>query len=115
VDKQDKPAIDQERLVKAWQKTLPDWLNQTDRAKVLSDERIPNGFQIHIDTAGRNEYAFDFRVQYLDSREIKVELADVTRDNQAIDEHTEHIQELIQDYVRHLHECAQALHELTHS
>jgi hypothetical protein len=115
VDKPDKPAIDQERLVKAWRKTLPDWLNQTDRAQVLKDEKIPNGLRIHIDTAGHSAYAFDFRVQYLDSREIKVELADVTRDHQPVNEHNEQIQQLIEDYVRHLHECAQALHELTHS
>jgi hypothetical protein len=33
----------------------------------------------------------------------------------SIDEHADAVQELVRDYRRHLHECAQSLHNLTHA
>jgi hypothetical protein len=60
-------------------------------------------------------YSFDFLVTYVDSREVKVNLVDVEKADQTVDERNDVIQNLIEDYVRHLHECAQALHDLTKS
>jgi len=49
----------------------------------------------------------------MDPREIHVELVDVERDGQTIAEDSVQIQELTGDYVRHIHECAQALSPMT--
>lgn len=100
-------------LVKEWNKTLPTTLNRSDSAEVRADETDPNALRIHIRTAGHSMYSFDFRCAYMDSREVKVELVDVEKNGQTVDEHTEIIQNLIEDYVRHIHECAQILHRLT--
>jgi hypothetical protein len=42
-----------------------------------------------------------------------VELVDVEKDGNHVDEHTEIIQTLINDYVRHMHECAQTVKNIT--
>jgi hypothetical protein len=114
MSKLDQPAVEPERLMQAWQETLPTVLHPGDTANVQLDEANPRVFRIHIDTVGRTGYSFDFSCVYKDSRELTVGLVDVEKDNQSVDEHTEVIQELAEDYVRHIHECAQALHELTH-
>lgn len=105
--------IDQHDLVNAWQAKLPLVLDPSDKAEVRPDEVNLNSIRIHIDTAGRQMYSFDFKCAYIDSREVRVELVDVERDGRAVDEHTEVIQDLAGDYTRHLHECAQSLHGLT--
>ncbi|MDB5055513.1 MAG: hypothetical protein JWM44_3563 [Bacilli bacterium] len=115
MEKTDKPALDQERLVSAWQRSLPTWINEGDHAEVAADTNNPLGLQIYIDSAGRSLYSFDFICEYLDSREVKVVLAGVMRDHKPIEKHTEAVEQLVKDYVRNIHECAQALHELTHS
>lgn len=109
----DQLQIDQNRLVAAWNRTLPTLLNEADQAEVTADQANPRAVRVHIRTGGRTKYSFDFICMYEDKREVRVELVDVERDDQAVDEHNETIQQLIEDYVRHLHECAQALHSLT--
>jgi hypothetical protein len=111
----DKPNIDQDQLVKEWQTTLPNTLNSTDQARIRADGANPLSLLVHIATAGHTGYTFDFKVTYIDSREISVELMDVEKDQVHVDERTEIIQNLIEDYVRHIHECAQVLHKVTHT
>jgi hypothetical protein len=115
LSKLDMPTLNQAELVAAWQKTLPDYLNEADQVKVKQDERNPQLIRIHIDSAGRSFYSFEFNVTYLDSREVNVEFQIAQKDNKPIEERTEQVQELIKDYVRHIHECAQALQKITHS
>lgn len=105
--------VDQQQLVDAWQRTLPTTLKAGDQAEVLADEANPNALRIHIDAAGRQMYSFDFQCAYMDAREVRVDLVDVERDGETVDERTEVIQELAQNYMRHIHECAQALHKIT--
>jgi hypothetical protein len=59
-------------------------------------------------------YSFDFKCTYLDDRSVRVDLIDVEQDDESIDEHTTIVQELAADYVRHIHECAQAVQSITH-
>ncbi|MBN3524383.1 hypothetical protein [Paenibacillus apiarius] len=106
--------VDQYRLVNEWQQTLPRKLEQGDKATVLPDGSNPQGLIIHIDTAGRQMYSFDFQCAYVDSREVDLQLLDVERDGVHVDERTQVIQELAQNYMRHIHECAQELHDVTH-
>jgi hypothetical protein len=115
MSKLDRPVIDQARLVEEWQSVLPNTLEQEDQARVWADERNPQALRVHITTAGHSGYTFDFKVTYEDSREVKVELVDVEHGQIHMDERTEIVQSLINDYVRHLHECAQVLKEVTHA
>jgi hypothetical protein len=115
MSKPDSPAIDQARLVEAWKSALPNTLEQTDQARIWADESDPAALRVHITTAGHTGYTFDFKVRYVDSREIRVDLVDVEQGQMHINERTEVVQSLIEDYVRHLHECAQALKEVTHA
>ncbi|MFD1177437.1 hypothetical protein ACFQ3W_14165 [Paenibacillus puldeungensis] len=105
--------VDQSTLVDAWQKQLPEYLNPGDSAQVQADAADPKGLRIHIDAAGHQFFSFDFQCSYLDRREVQVELVDVERAGQTVAENTEQIQELTGDYVRHIHECAQALSPMT--
>jgi hypothetical protein len=111
---QDVLKVDQQRLVEAWQRTLPATLNTTDHATVQADEADSHSLRVYIETAGHSKYSFDFKVTYVDSREVAVELVDVEQDNSSIDERSEIVQQLVEDYVRHIHEATQVLHELTH-
>ncbi|ASS67740.1 hypothetical protein ACLBWT_21330 [Paenibacillus sp. D51F] len=105
--------LDQSRLVEAWNETLPTTMNETDRCEVHADEEDPRSLRVTIFGAGHQMYSYDFKVTYVDSREVKVTLIDVDQDKQTIDERKELVQEQVADYIRHLHECAQALHRLT--
>jgi hypothetical protein len=107
--------MDQEQLADAWRQTLPELLQAGDRCTVLPDEADSKALRITIDVAGHQAYNIDFKVSYVDSREVRVELVDVEKDQKAIDERGGMLQELIHDYTRHLHECAQSLHQLTHA
>ncbi|CAH0122709.1 hypothetical protein PAE9249_05297 [Paenibacillus sp. CECT 9249] len=107
-------VLDQRKLVQAWSNTLPTTLRDGEHAIVTADGADPHMLRIHIDAAGRQMYSFDFQCTYVDSREVKVDLVDVERDGTTVDERTESIQEMAQNYVRHIHECAQALHDVTH-
>ncbi|WP_106769506.1 hypothetical protein [Paenibacillus faecalis] len=105
--------IDQNSLVAAWQESLPTVLKPGDHAEVNADLANPHALRIHINSAGRQEYSFDFECRYVDSREVEVNLIDVERDGVVIDERNENIQGMTGDYIRHIHECAQALQQLT--
>jgi len=111
----DELTVPQESLAQAWQETLPERLHGGDKAEVWADGADPRTLRVHIRTAGHQMMEFDFAVRYVDSREIDVQLTDVEKDGQTTDERSDVIQELIADYRRHLHECAQALHHFTHA
>jgi hypothetical protein len=113
--KKDELTLDQSSLADAWKRTLPTVMNSSDQSKVMPDEANPKALRVHIETAGHTMYSFDYLVEYVDSREVKVELVDVERDGRTIDERPDVIQQLVADYTRHLHECAQQLHEYTHA
>ncbi|GIP40911.1 hypothetical protein J31TS4_41910 [Paenibacillus sp. J31TS4] len=115
MDNTEFPSLQAERLSEAWQEALPSVLKDGDRATARADEANPNAVRVTIESAGRTGYSFDFCCTYVDSREIKVDLIDVENDNRHIDERSELVQQLTDDYVRHLHECAQSLQPQTHS
>jgi len=101
-------------LFAAWKETLPRTLNEGDSVVIQLDEANSHRLRIHIRTAGHSGYTFDFTCLYVDDREVKVEFIDVEKAGEHVDEHTEIIQTLIEDYVRHIHECAQILQRITH-
>lgn len=111
----DELTVPQAGLAEEWRQTLPLRLNGSDRAEVLADEADPRALRVHIQTAGHQMMEFDFAVRYVDSREIDIQLIDVEKDGQTVDERPDDIQGLIEDYRRHLHECAQSLHHYTTS
>lgn len=111
----DKPSINQAELVKEWMAVLPTTLHYTDQARVWADEGDSQALRIHIVVSGRTGYSINFKVTYVDAREVKVELTDVQRGTTHIDETGENMQNLVDDYVRHIHECAQALHKVTNA
>ncbi|MCI3926308.1 hypothetical protein MO973_39615 [Paenibacillus sp. TRM 82003] len=111
--KTDVLIVDPQQLAKAWNETLPLMLNPSDKATVEADEKHANVLNIHIQTAGHSMYTFDFRCTYVDSREVKVDVVDVEQDHLTVDERKDRIQTLIEDYIRHIHECAQRLKGLT--
>lgn len=113
MSKTDVLTIDQSKLTEAWRQTLPTVLNESDRVEVAPDEHDPKSLRIHIQTAGHSMYSFDFQVTYVDSREVKVDLVDVEKADQTVDERNDVIQNLVEDYVRHIHECAQTLKKIT--
>ncbi len=102
-----------DQLLQAWENTLPQTLNAGDTAKVWLDERDGEALRIRIDTKGRQGYGFDFRLTYLDSREVKVDVLDVSTAGLTDNNHAENVQELTDDYVRHIHESAQILQNIT--
>ncbi|MDP4099249.1 hypothetical protein OIN60_21255 [Paenibacillus sp. P96] len=107
--------IDQQRLVEAWQERLPTFIGPGDKAQISADEADPKALRIHIESEGRQMYSFDFICAYVDSREVKVSLVDVESGGRTIDERSDMIQQLADDYTRHIHQCAQALQQLTHA
>ena len=104
--------IDQEELIQAWKQELPNFLNEGDSSDVTAGAG-PQSLRINIQVAGRSKYDLDFDCTYMDTREVKVERVDVEKDNRSVDEHTEIIQNLVDDYIRLIHECAQSLKKLT--
>jgi len=106
-------AVDPERLAQAWNETLPLMIGPSDKATVVPDGKDPNTLRIHIQSTGRSGYSFDFSCTYVDPREVKVELIDAERGDDQADERHGIAQSLIEDYVRHIHECAQRLKGLT--
>ena len=107
-------SVSQPELIDAWKENLQLQLHDSDSFSVRGDPSNPKSLQIHIDAAGRSKYSFDFKCTYLDDRSVRVDLEDVEKDNESVDEHTIIIQDLIEDYVRHIHECAQAVQAITH-
>lgn len=110
----DMPAIGSSGLAKAWSDALPKQLKPSDETTVKEDARDPYSLRIYIRSAEHDNYSFDFLVTYVDSREIQVQLIDVERGRVSIDERNDAVQSRIETYVRAIHECAQALKELTH-
>lgn len=110
----DQIRIDQDRLVEAWNRTLPTLIRDADTIQVKADKANRKAVRIRIASADHSQCTFDFKCAYQDCREVAVELVDVEQGHEAVDEHSRLIQELIQDYVRSIHECAQVLQELTH-
>ncbi|RAU92461.1 hypothetical protein [Paenibacillus sp. YN15] len=116
-DKQkDQLQLEQSRLVDAWRRVLPTTMKTTDTVTVKADEANPKALRVAVGNAGHSRYTFDFLVTYVDSREVKVELVDAEKgEGGTIDERGNLVQDLIQDHVRNLHECAQALQQETHA
>ncbi|MGN7457364.1 hypothetical protein ACTHPH_21345 [Paenibacillus pasadenensis] len=113
MSKVDELKLDQARLAQAWRETLPTVLNETDRCEVFEDEADDRSLRVTIYGAGHQMYSYDFKVTYVDSREVEISLIDVDEAKKTIDERKELVQQQVADYRRHLHECAQALHRLT--
>ncbi|MDF2667964.1 MAG: hypothetical protein K0R67_270 [Paenibacillus sp.] len=113
MSKSDTLTLGQEQLREAWSRSLPTVMNSSDLVEVLPGP-TEQSLRIHIASVGRTKYSLDFSVTYMDSREVRVELVDVEKDDRSVDEHSEMVQRVIQQYVRQLHECAQALHNVTH-
>ncbi|WP_223067040.1 hypothetical protein [Paenibacillus caui] len=105
--------VDQDTLVEAWQQQLPEMLGPGDSSVVQADLADPQSLLVHINVAGHQMYAFDFRCSYQDTRELEVTLVDAEKAGRSIDERGDAIQELAKDYARHIHECAQVLHSIT--
>lgn len=106
------PALAPETLLQEWRRMLPELLPPGDGCEVHL-ENLPYSLFVHIDVSGHGMYSFDFRVNYLDNREVKVELLDVQKGSEHIDERQEEVQQLLQVYIRHIHECAQQLKPVT--
>lgn len=115
MSEKDQLQIDQKRLVDAWERTLPSVMKTKDSVEVKADEADSRALRIYIAAAGHSMYTFDFKCTYVDTREVKVELVDVEKGDETIDERGNLLQDLIQDYVRNIHECAQELQQVTHS
>ncbi|WP_127588819.1 hypothetical protein [Paenibacillus koleovorans] len=113
MSKSDSLSLSQEQLIEAWQSALPGVLHDSDKFEVHPGEH-KHSMQIHIASAGHSMYSFDFGVTYMDTREVRVDLIDVEKADKTVDERNETIQQLVEDYVRHIHECAQTLHSVTH-
>lgn len=108
-------SVSQSTLVEAWNDSLPLQLHDSDSFQIRGDSADEKALRIHIDTDGRTGYSFDFKCTYLDDRSVRVDLIDVEKDEESVDEHTVIIQELVEDYIRHIHECAQAVQSITHN
>jgi hypothetical protein len=114
MESQAQPKISGSKLVEAWSQTLPGILNATDSVKVTADATNPRAVQIHINTAGHTGYSFDFSCAYVDDREVKVDFRKGRKEGEAILDGSAPVNHLLDDYIRHIHECAQALQADTH-
>jgi hypothetical protein len=111
--KQESMSVPRDQLVAAWQQTLPSTFKSTDKVEVKADLLDQNAFRIHVNTAGHSHYEFEYKCEYVDPREVKVTLLNIQRGGDNILEPTLDIQILSDEYIRNIHECAQALHPLT--
>lgn len=105
--------LDQNTLVSAWQEQLPALMDSGDSFSVQGDAADQHSLLIHFNAAGHQDYSLDFRCTYVDSREVAVNLVDVEQGSRHTDERTEAVQQLAQRYTRQIHECAQALQNIT--
>lgn len=106
-------TVEPKKLADAWNEQLQLVIGPSDEANVRPDEKDSNVLHIHITTAGRTQYEFDFRCTYKDTREVHVEFVDAHNAGMPANEQRQVIQTLIEDYIRHIHECAQRLKGLT--
>ncbi|MBY0014334.1 hypothetical protein [Paenibacillus typhae] len=105
--------LDQNTLISAWQERLPALMQDGDSFSLQGDAADQNSLLIHFNAAGHQAYSLDFRCTYVDSREVAVDLVDVEQAGRHTDERTDAVQQLAQKYTRQIHECAQALQNLT--
>ncbi|AIQ44553.1 hypothetical protein R70723_00430 [Paenibacillus sp. FSL R7-0273] len=105
--------LDQNTLVSAWQERLPELMKDGDSFSLQGDAADPSSLLIHFNAAGHQAYSLDFRCTYVDSREVAVNLIDVEQSGRPADERNDAVQQLAQQYTRRIHECAQALQNLT--
>ncbi|MNC05234.1 hypothetical protein D3C75_527010 [compost metagenome] len=105
--------LDQNSLVSAWQERLPALMDDGDSFSLQGDAADRNSLLIHFNAAGHQAYSLDFRCTYVDSREVAVDLIDVEQGGRHTDERTDAVQQLAQQYTRQIHECAQALQNVT--
>ncbi|KUP21097.1 hypothetical protein [Paenibacillus sp. DMB5] len=105
--------LDQNTLISAWQERLPALMQDGDSFSLQGDAADQNSLLIHFNAAGHQAYSLDFRCTYVDSREVAVDLVDVEQAGRHADERTDAVQQLAQKYTRQIHECAQALQNLT--
>ncbi|AIQ66293.1 hypothetical protein JI735_09085 [Paenibacillus sonchi] len=105
--------LDQQSLVSAWQERLPALMEDGDSFSVQGDAADPSSLLVHFNAAGRQAYSLDFRCTYVDSREVAVSLIDAEEAGRQTDERSDAVQLLAQRYTRQIHECAQALQDLT--
>ncbi|CAM4501331.1 hypothetical protein [Paenibacillus typhae] len=105
--------LDQNTLISAWQERLPALMKDGDSFSLQGDAADQNSLLIHFNAAGHQAYSLDFRCTYVDSREVAVDLVDVEQGGRHTDERTDAVQQLAQKYTRQIHECAQALQNLT--
>ena len=89
MSKIDELRVDQQQLAEAWQQTLPNTMNSDDRCEVYTDEANDKALRVTIYSAGHTTHSFDFKVTYVDSREVNVELVDVETAGVSVDERTE--------------------------
>lgn len=114
--KLDRPSVNQDRLVEEWQSALTNILHDGDESRIWADEADSQAIRVHITTRAKHSlFTFDFKVSYVDAREVKVDLVDVEQNEDHLDAGSDEIQAMIEDYVRHLHECAQTLKKVTSS
>ncbi len=103
------------RLIEAWQRQLPSIIGDGDSSRVYEDAADAHALRITIEVAGHSGYSLDFKCRYVDEREVNVTLIDVEQAGDSVDERTETIQSIVKTYIRSIHECAQALAQLTNS
>ncbi|MFD0713388.1 hypothetical protein [Paenibacillus sp. GCM10027626] len=108
-------TIPQSELVQGWRTKLPECLDTGFSAKVEPDEANPHALNIEIRTNDHEMLELTFRVQYMDSREIEIELLDVQQEDRSVDERNDSIQQSIANCRRQMHECAQILQAITHA
>jgi hypothetical protein len=113
MSKQIQMSIDRDRLLAAWQQTLPSTFKQTDKVEVIADTLDQDALLIHVNTAGHNHYEFEYKCEYVDPREVQVALLNIQRQGSNVYEPTPDIKSITEEHVRNIHECAQALHPLT--
>ncbi|MFT9850393.1 hypothetical protein [Aneurinibacillus sp. REN35] len=113
MNKQTHMPVDRSELLAAWQQTLPSTFKQTDNVEVQADQLDPEALHIHVNTAGHQHYEFEYKCKYVDPREVQVTLLNIQRQGDTIYDPTLDIQNLSEEYMRNIHECAQTLHTLT--
>lgn len=95
-------------LVQFWKSELPK-LIKTGKVEVCADEKCDKSVLIYIEDDGRSHYSFNFRVKYVDDREIDVQFLDVEKAGVHVDEQSDIVQTTVKEYIRSIHECAQII------
>jgi hypothetical protein len=113
--KHQEPVQVDQNLVNAWNRTLPELLNSSDSVDVKRDPLDPHALQIFIQVAGRTKYGLQFKCEYVDDREVDVHLISAHKGCGCADEESDVVEKLAEEYIRHIHECAQALQTITHA